>query len=384
MVQVALCTLLLLIASLFVRTLQQLRKVDTGFDISHLATFTGDLSTRTDADASAFLTTLGERVRNIPGVLSASVSSVAVMRGRGVSWTVAPAGDRITAAHFLDASGNTVSADYFGTMGMRIVRGRGFTVGDRAKAWPAESIPTVVNQAFVMKFFPNADPIGKHFGTGASGVASPQYAIAGVVNDAKYRSLREPVPPMFFMPGIPSGSFVLTVRTSTRADAMIEPVRKALASIDPVLPFREVHAMSEEVENSLANERLTAVLASSVGACAALFSGAGIYGSLAYIAAQRRREIAIRMALGAGRIHTAKLIATQTLVKVAAGMIVGLGVASAAASGLRSMLFDISPQDAQSIASAIVFVTGVATAATAVPVMRAISKDPAEALRYEH
>ena len=142
--------------------------------------------------------------------------------------------------------------------------------------------------------------------------------------------------------------------------------------------------MSEEVENSIASERLTAVLASSVGACAALFAGAGIYGSLAYIATQRRREIAIRMALGAGRIHTAKVIATQTLAMVTAGIFLGLGAGSVAASGIRSMLFNISPQDATSIASAIVFVTVVASAATAVPVMRAMSREPAEGLRYEN
>jgi predicted permease len=384
MVQVALCTLLLLIASLFVRSLRQLQNVDTGFDINHIATFTGDLSSHAGADASAFLTTLGERVREIPGVLSASVSSVAVMRGRGVSWTVAPAGERMTSAHFLDASGNTVSADYFETMGMRIARGRGFTLRDDAKARLAESRPTVVNQAFVLKFFTSVDPIGKHFGTPVNGVAGSQYEIVGVLNDAKYRSLREPIPPMFYTLGIPSDSFVMNVRASMRPDAIIEPVRKALTAVDPALPFREVHVMSEEVENSIASERLTAVVASSIGACAALFAGAGIYGSLAYIATLRRREIAIRMALGAGRIHTAGLIARQTLAMVAAGMIVGLGAASVAASGIRSMLFNISPHDAQSVASAIVFVTVMATAATAVPVMRAISNEPAEALRYEH
>ena len=109
--QVALCTSLLLVASLFVRTLIQLRSVDPGFDVDRIATFTGDLSGRSEADASVFLARLLERVRAIPAVASASVSSVAVMRGRGVSWTIAPTGERISKAHFLGASGNMVSAE---------------------------------------------------------------------------------------------------------------------------------------------------------------------------------------------------------------------------------------------------------------------------------
>jgi hypothetical protein len=241
----------------------------------------------------------------------------------------------------------------------------------------------VVNQAFVTKFFPNAEPIGKQFGSGVNGIASAQYEIVGVVNDAKYRSLREPIPPMFYALGVPANSFVINVRASASADAIIEPVLKALASVDPILPFREVHVMSEEVANSIASERLTAILASSVGACAALFAGAGIYGSLAYIATCRRREIAIRMALGAGRRDTVKVIARRTLAMVGVGIIAGLAAASVAASGIRSLLFDVSPQDTTSIAAATVFVTVVAAAATALPVFRAMRTQPAEVLRCE-
>jgi putative ABC transport system permease protein len=384
MLQVAACTSVLLLAGLFVRTLQALRTVDTGFDRSHIATFTANLGGHTGAGASAFLTTLGERVRDIPGVVSASVSSVAVMRGRGVLWTVAPAGDRITRAHFLDANGNTVSADYFDTMGMRIVRGRQFSIGERTRPAQAGSIPTIVNQAFVMKFFPDAEPIGKYFGTPVNGVASAGFQIIGIASDATYRSLREPLSPIFYALGTPSDSFVLNVRASTGPDAIIEPVRKALAAVDPTLPFREVHTMTGEIEDSIANERLPAALASVVGACAALIAGAGIFGTLAYIATQRRREIAIRTALGAGRIRNAKLIARQTLTMVAAGILLGLGVGSVAASGIRSMLFNVSPQDPSSILGAVMFVAVMASAATAAPVIRAINEEPAEALRCEN
>src|SRR6185503_17450916 len=149
-------------------------------------------------------------------------------------------------------------------------------------------------QAFATKFFHGSDPLGQHFGTAVDGVASAGYEVIGVVNDAKYRSLREPTTPVFYALGTPSDSFVLNVRASLRPDGIIESVRNTLASMDPALPFREVHTMSEEVENSMASERLSALVGVCIGACAALFAGAGIYGSLSYLATQRRRDIAIR------------------------------------------------------------------------------------------
>jgi predicted permease len=382
--QVALCTMLLLVASLFVRTLQQLRNVDPGFDIDRIATFTADMGTHTGPDATAFLTTLRERVRALPGVESAAVSSVAIMRGRGMSWTVAPAGEPMTSAHFLGSSANNVSEEYFETMGLRMAQGRGFTPSDRAKTGPATATPSVVNQAFVARFFPTGDPIGRRFGTGVNGVAAAQYEIVGVVHDSKYRSLREPIPPVFYALRLPTDSFVLSVRTKADAQGIIDPVQKVLASIDPTLPFREVHTMREEVHNSIATERLLALVACSVGACAALFAAAGIYASLAYIAAQRRREIAIRMALGAERLHTAKVVATQTLAMVLAGIVLGLGGASVVASVVRSMLFDVSPQDAISLAGAVALVAALSAVATAIPVRRAMATVPAEALRDDN
>jgi len=150
------------------------------------------------------------------------------------------------------------------------------------------------------------------------------------------------------------------------------------------LPFREVHTMSEEVANSVAGEQLTAVVAASVGLCAAVFTGAGIYGALAYTATRRRREIAIRMALGARGVDAAVTIGRGTIAMVTAGIVAGIVGASAASALIRSMLFNISPQDPQAIAAAVAFVVGVASIATALPLTRAIRSEPAEVLRYEH
>ena len=368
LLQVALCVFFLAMAGLFVRTLYQLREVDTGFAVDQVATFSGSLGAHAGPNALPFLTALAERVREIPGVMSTALSSVAVMRGRGVSWTIAPTGERITKAHFLDANGNTVSAEYFDTMGMRIGRGRAFAVADSSRH---DGTSAVVNRAFVTRFFPNVEPLGKRFGIPHEGVAGSEYEIVGVVDDAKYRSVREPM------------AFVLNVRTTGRPDAVFEPVRKALAAVDPTLPFREVHALREEVDNSMANERLTATLAASVGVCAVVFAAAGIYASIGYLAAQRRRELAIRMAFGAGRAATAALVARRTLVLLAVGIPVGLGAAAIVASSIRAMLFNVSPQDGLSLAAAVVVVAVAAGVATAVPTLGIMRMDPAEALRYE-
>jgi predicted lysophospholipase L1 biosynthesis ABC-type transport system permease subunit len=241
----------------------------------------------------------------------------------------------------------------------------------------------VVNQAFAGRFFPDTSPVGKRFGPGLESVASGKYEIIGVVSDAKYRSLREPIVPTFFTLETDFDQFVLNVCTRMRPEAVIEPVRKTLASLDPGLPFLEVHTLAEEVDRSMAGERITASLASLFGGIAALLVGVGIYGLLAYVVTQRRREIGIRMALGAQSVDVLELIAGQTLAMTAAGIMLGLGAALVAGPGIRSLLYGVSPQDPKSLAAATMFVVVVATLATIFPAIRATRVDPTVALRYE-
>jgi ABC-type antimicrobial peptide transport system permease subunit len=176
---------------------------------------------------------------------------------------------------------------------------------------------------------------------------------------------------------------VLNVRTYTRPEGIIAPVRKTLASLDSGLPFLDVHTLAEEADISMAAERITAALASLFGAIAALLVGVGVYGLLAYSVTQRRREIGIRMALGAQPTHIGKMIARQTLVMTAAGIISGLGAALAAGPAIHSLLYGISPQDPKSLIAAMIFVALTAAAGTIFPAVRATRVDPMVALRYE-
>ena len=381
--QIALCTFLLALASLFVRTFQQLRRTDPGFDSAHIATFTINVAGK--AGGAAILKTFVERVRELPGVVSVGSSSIGIMREHGVSTTVAREGERITRADFLNSNLNYVSPEYFGTLGMHILTGRDFTPGDAPEPKRAGPTMTIVNQAFAERFFPQIDPVGKRFGyaPGMLGVADGRFEIVGVVTDAKYRSLREPIKPMVYTLESSDDQIVLYVRTRMRPEAIIEPVRKVLASIDPTVPFLEVHTLAEEIVDTTAGERLTAALASMFGAIAALLAGAGIYGLLAYVVTERRREIGIRMALGAVPAQIRDLIARQTLIMTVAGVTLGLMGALIAGPGIRALLYGISPQDPRSLTATVAFVVLTAALATILPTVRATKVDPMVALRYE-
>jgi predicted permease len=380
--QIALCTFLLAIAGLFVRTLRQLNRTNSGMDVDRIATFTGNLTGY--KNRAAFLKTLTERVHEIPGVISCAISAMGVMREHGEFASVAPAGQRMTQADFLDTATNDVSPGYFGTMGTHVLEGRGFIASDVPKPKQTVHEMAVVNEAFAQRFFPNTDPVGRFFGTGPSSVAKAEYQIIGVVSDAKDRSLREPIPPMFYTAQTKFNNFVLYVRTHMRPEAIIEPVRKVWQSAGPGVPFLEIDTLAQEVRQTTANERLTAALTSLFGGIAALLAGIGIYGLLAYVVTQRRREIGIRMALGARPRHIAELIGGQTLIVMAVGAAAGLGFALMAAPAIRSLLYGISPEDPKSLAAAILFVMLTVALATLFPVVRAVRMEPAQALREEN
>ena len=377
--QIALCTFLVAGASLFVRTFRALHDVGTGFDPNHVATFTADLSLA-HKDA-LFPQLLLQRVQEIPGVASAALSTEGVMRGNGLPNTVAPAGQRTTVADFGNSILNEVSPEYFDTMGMHLLAGRDLVEGDDPGDKHVPPTKVVVNQAFAVRFFP-ANAIGRRFGTGREIMVGPDYEIIGLVSDAKYRSLREPVYPTFYEVKT-TPYFVLNVRARLRPESIIQPVQKTLAALDPSLAFLEIHTLAEEVDASASPERSTATLASLFGGIAALLAGVGIYGLLAYAVAQMRREIGIRMALGARPIDVAGLTARQTLGMAAFGIAAGLGATMAAGPLVRSLLYGILPWDPESLTVAVVFVAIVAAAATAIPAVRAAHIEPASALRQD-
>jgi predicted permease len=373
--QIALCTLLLAGAGLMVRSFRQLRQ-DAGFAAAQVISFTVNpfLAGYTDEQTTALQRHMLARVHELPGVDSVSAALRAVMRGSGIKTTIAPLGQTAAANDFLNTSFNGVSPDYFQTMGMHLVSGRDLSEADNH----LQPEHVVVNEAFAHRFFPGQIAVGRSFGRGNPLDAT--FQIVGVVSDAHYRSLREPVPPTFYEP-LSAGDFTLCVRTRRLPESLIQPVRQTLIAFDPALSFAEVHTLAEEVDDSAAPERLTAVLASVFGLFAALLASVGLYGLLAFSVAQRQKEIGIRMAVGARPRSIAQLIGGQALVLVGVGVVLGLVAAILVTPMASALLYGVAPSDPLSMAAAAIFVILIAALAALIPAMRAARVDPAIALR---
>ena len=385
MAQVGICTLLLMGATLLVETLERMRSLNPGFDADRVLTFTIDPSVRgyTPNQSRALSKTLLDKVRTLPGVSAVSIASLGLMRGTGVKATFGAAGARITPTDFLNSSLNTVTPGYFETMGMHLLAGRVFSWFDRNQGKPQK---VIVNQAFARDFFPSKNPLGERFGfPGPAGLAAADNEIIGIVSDAKYRSLREPIPPTVYsaaVDGFDSG-FILHVRTDQRPEALIAPLRTLLRSLDPELPFIESRTLREEVDASLWQERLLAALSTTFGVVAVFLASIGLYGALDYAVKSRTREIGVRLALGAQPMEIVSLFSRQTWVLTTGGVIIGLCAHAAVSGYLRRILYDLQPWEPTSLVSVVFLVCLLAAGATAPAIYRAARVDPSTALRGE-
>jgi ABC-type antimicrobial peptide transport system permease subunit len=301
------------------------------------------------------------------------------MRGSGLKTTVAPEGQRIAPSDALNTTMATVSREYFDVVGMKLLSGRQFLTSDFTRN---KTTNVVVNEAFVRHFFPATDPLGRTFGGGPNGIAQGYNRIVGVVSDAKFRSMREPIQPTFFVPSLDT-DFTLYVRTRTRPEELIQPVRQALSQLDPAMPFTEIHTLEEEIEASTAPERLTSQLASAFSLTAALLAAVGIYGLFAFAVGQRKREIGVRMAVGASPNDIAGMFGLQALLTAVAGIAIGTAISLVIAPAVASILYGIPPRDPRSFVFAGLSMLLAALAATAIPAIRAALIHPAEALRQE-
>ncbi|HMJ63398.1 MAG TPA: FtsX-like permease family protein, partial [Bryobacteraceae bacterium] len=383
--QVAVCVLLLAGASLLVKTFERMQSMNAGFDQAHIVTFTIDPGMKGYKTEQTKLLSqkLLEETRSLPGVTGAAVAHNGLMRGTGIKATFGVAGVPVTRNDFLNSSVHLVTPGYFDTLGIRVVAGRDFTWSDDNKQKPQKAI---VNLAFVRHFFPGQNPLGRLFGAlGADGRGAPQNQIVGVVSDAKYRSLREPVPPTSYgaVVGGFDSSFILHLRTRGDPTAAIAPVRETLRRLAPGLPFVEVRTLREEVETSLWQERLLAWLSTLFGGFAAVLAGIGLYGALDFAVKARRREVGVRVALGASPLRVVRLLSRETLLLVAAGALSGIAMYAVSARWIRQALYNVALSDPMALGSALLLIAVVAVFAVAFPVRRAARIDAASALRQE-
>jgi predicted permease len=383
-VQVALALLLLLGSTLFVRSLQNLNQVDPGFTATNLLRFKIDptLGGYDPAGPRAFYARLLERVRALPAVESAGLALVAIMEGNEWDSTVSVEGYRPAEGEDMNPHFNSISPGYFETLGLAMREGRSFDARD------VMGTPTavVVNETFARKYFPEGSPLGYHMGWGDGLNVKYEMEIVGVVEDAKYEDLRDDVPRQVFVAYSQSefaSEMTAYVRTSMASETMFETIRDEVRKLDPAMPLFDLNTMEDQLDRSLAVERLVALLSSAFGLVATLLAFLGLYGVTAFGVTRRSAEIGLRMALGARGGNVLGMVLKEVAILAGMGVAIGLPLAWWLGALVESQLYGVAPRDPWMLALATVSLVGVALAAGAAPALRATRVSPVSVLRYE-
>ena len=396
--QAALSLVLLVGAGLLTQSLRNLEHQDFGIATANRYVFHFD-----PAGAGYTAATIGaanERLERefsaLPGVQSAGLALYSTLEGNNWSEGVSIEGrpEPPPGEHNV-SSWDRVSPHFFETIGQSVVRGRGFTDQDTSTS----RMVAVVNRAFVKKFFPNEDPIGRHFGSNGPG-SSANYEIVGVVADAKYNNPRAPVRPMYFRPMTQLNTTLkersaiigesrslfpnsVTLRFVGDAASLEQLVRRTLAYINPNLTIIDFKSLDYQVAGNFNQERLISRLTALFGLLALILASVGLYGITAYSVARRTNEIGLRMALGANRGNVLALVLRAASRQVGLGLAIGIPVALVAGRLMGSQLYGVRSYDPLTIAAAALVLAAFAAVAGFIPARRAASIEPMNALRTD-
>lgn len=382
--QIGLSVLLLVGAGLFVRTIENLRHANAGFNTTHLVTFhiSPVLAGYQQAQIASLEARVIDAMRDLPGVQGVAASDDPELAGGSHTGNVTVAGYTPPANEDFDIEKSIVNFDYFHAMQVPLVVGRTFNQADDATGQPV----TIVNETFVRHYFKSpAAAIGGRVANG-SGSDLHYMTIVGVARDTRHTNLRDPSLPTLFTPlgqGDAPGQLQLYLRTATPPEQMFATVRAAMRSIDAGLTVADLRTMDEQVERSISNERMIEVLALAFGVLATLLAGVGLYGVLSYTTMQRTREIGIRMALGSSRLAITTLVVKEMVRLGAIGVVVAVPCAILLGRALRSQLFGVSAADPLTLVGVVLLMVVVGLAAAMVPARRAANVEPMEALRSE-
>lgn len=380
--EVALSLMLLAAAGLLVRTLIALEHVDPGFIPEHAVTTELLLPKARYPDAGAqiaFYQRLLDEMRSFPAASSSAAATTVPLDGSnlGLSFTIERRPEdpamRPSATYF------SVSPDYFTAMGIRLVRGRAFTAAD------TQSSPNVaiVSESLARKHWPDGDAIGKRLTLGYN--KSGPREIVGIVADVKNVGLAETVQPALYTPypQAPWPFLSAVVRTTADPAVVAGSLHSAITGLDPDQPVGKVRTVTQYVANAVATPRFTATLAGGFAALALLLAGFGLFSMMAYSVAQQRREIGIRVALGAGAGDVRSMVVRQALRLGASGLVIGLAGTLGVTKLFEGLLFGVSAHDPVTYAGVSVVLLLVLVAAAYLPARRATRVDPIIALRAE-
>jgi len=276
-----------------------------------------------------------------------------------------------------------VTPDYFRTMGIRLVRGRGLTAQDRMGAAPV----AIISDGMAKKLYPGVDPIGRTLKMFND--SSPWATIVGIVADVRARGFQQEIPPTMYFPYSQSGqtaygvprTMTLLVRAGGDVTPLIGPLRKIIREMDSSIPISQVATMEQVVGNSIASRRFTTALLAGFAALALVLAGIGIYGVISYGVSQRRYEIGVRMAMGASHGSIVRLVMSEGARMTVVGLAIGLLGALGVERSLSSLLVGVTSTDAPTLISVCVLLAAVAACACLLPARRATGVSPTEALR---
>ncbi|HXG64937.1 MAG TPA: ABC transporter permease [Blastocatellia bacterium] len=378
--EVSIALTLLVGAGLTINSLYRLSRVDLGFNPSSVLTMTvsiNPLEVRQRAKLVGLYRGLLERVRNLPGVTSAGVTSIRPLSGGGIR-------DSFDSARAVIADEGSpkwawrsaISEQYFSTVGTPVVAGREFTEADHA---PTNRL-AVINEEMARRYWPNMNPIGEKISL-ESGLT---YEIVGVVGNARNSLDAAPDPQMYFPYWQDTiGSLSIVVRTSGDPLALVPSIQSAVSSVDPNRAIANIRAMEDYVDDWLVSYRFRASLFAIFGGLAVVLAALGLYSVMSFFVTQRTNEIGVRMALGAQPGSVAALVVARGMKMAAIGVILGLFGAFVMGQLLSGFLFGVSSRDPKIFAGATLLTLLVTMVATYLPARRAAMLDPWKALRYE-
>ena len=386
--QVGLSMVLLAGAGLFARSLMKLQEENLGFDRDHVLVVGIDprLGGYKPAGLTALYRQLLERIKEVPGVESATMATYSPISGHGRDSTVTVSGYPQRPGEDMDVEDLLVAPDYLKTLRVPLLLGREIDIRDT----PASQKVAVINQSFAQYFFPGQNPVGRRFYFGAEDdpERGAELEIVGVVGDIKYQNAKEKPVRTAYRPILQvqdSDAYSSTIEIRTTGDpASIAPMaRAAINQVDPKLPVFGVTTLREQLAGALQREKLVAELVSFFGALALLLACIGLYGVMAHGVVRRTKEIGIRMALGAERPGIIWMVMRETLLLVVLGIIIGVPAALGGARLISNQLFGLSPADPFTLIVSALVLVSVAMLAGFLPARRASKVNPLTALRYE-
>ena len=385
--QIALTLVLLIGAGLFVQTVSRLHEKGPGFETDRLLIFQIDTAKNgyDHAGGTRLVLELLDDLRNTPDVARAAVGGHALLAGGSwnTSMTIEFKGRRPTerAVHC-----TPVTPGYFSTLGAPLFAGRDFDPRDAGTRDPVHPRyrSVVVNASFARRYFGDASPIGHRIGFGTRPDVKTDVEIIGVVADFSYRGIREETEQAFFpFLDVPWTGGTYYVRTHGKPENAFAAIRAVVARLDPTLPIRSLRTIENQIDRSLTTERMLAALLTGFGAMALLLSVVGLYGVMSFVVTQRRREIGIRLALGATRGTAVWLVLRDALVVFGTGTAIALLAAWGVGRVMSGLLFGVTPMHGPTIAVATLGLASVALCAAMLPAWRASSVSPTEALYAE-